>query len=506
MTALHRSFSVIAVFTSILPRPHCLVCAGVFLAVQILSAGEPANAPVPVVVSAEAIKVESFFGLGIQWDPYSYSPRSEAWQETCRRLDFARPAFFRVMTGGKSYCLGFEAGKPRYVWSQGESEIRRRLGDLLNILDYAQSNHIEVLLGEWSPPGRFGDTDVSRPDNVRWAQLAADFVQWLRDVRGYAVVRKFNLMNEPNGNWMWPPGQVDYAAWATGVRNLRRELDARGLETVSIVGPDNSGDWEWLDRASHDLPAAIGDWEMHWYATDTEVLDGKLRELLAAKRNVLFQNDVNVASKRMFLAESGLLDGKTNGDQQPRVKTFEYGVLMADYAAQVMQADWMGLCAWDMDDAMHTASGHPLVPGEKTLKMWGFWNTQGTAMGHPEDELARPWFYTWSLMSRFFPRDARLLKVTQPSIPQLRIVAARHPGDGHFALMVVNDNAGTRTVNLKIPAAGKRSMVEYHYFEQDRPVGPDGFPAPKATLTNADFTAGVEIRLRSRGVIFVETK
>ena len=125
--------------------------------------------------------------------------------------------------------------------------------------------------------------------------------------------------------------------------------------------------------------------------------------MLAAKRAVVSVNDPQAASKRLFLAESGLLDGKTNGDQQPRVKTFAYGVMMSDYVAQVATAGWMGACAWDLDDAMHTVSGHPPIPNDKTLKVWGFWNTQGTAMGHPEDEDIRPWFYTWSLMSRLFP-------------------------------------------------------------------------------------------------------
>ena len=443
--------------------------------------------------------------MGIQWDPYSYSPRAEAWQETCRRLDFARPAFFRVMTGGKSYCLSFENGRPQYVWTKGETEIRRRLGDLLNILDYAQSNQIEVLLGEWSPPGRIGDTDVSRPDNARWAQLAADFVAWLRDARGYSVVRKFNLMNEPNGNWMWPEAKVDYLAWATGIKNLRRELDARGLQTVSIVGPDNSGDWDWVDRVSRELPAAIGDWEMHWYATDKDVLNGEIQKLLGAKRKIIFQNDPQAAAKRLFLAESGLLDGKTNGDQQPRVKTFEYGVLMADYAAQVMQAGWMGLCAWDLDDAMHTVTGHPPVPTEKTLKIWGFWNSQGAAMGRSEDELPRPWFYTWSLMSRLFPRDATLLAVTQPPIPQLRVVVARHPDDGHLAVMIVNDRDEPCALQLVIPNAGKKSVKKYHYFDADRPVDAGGLPKPKAAFAGVDFVRGMEVALPGRGVVFLGT-
>ena len=32
---------------------------------------------------------------------------------------------------------------------------------------------------------------------------------------------------------------------------------------------------------------------------------------------------------------------------------------MADFAAQIMDAGWMGASAWDLDDAMHVVNGRP---------------------------------------------------------------------------------------------------------------------------------------------------
>ncbi len=461
-----------------------------------------------VTISLGEARIPSFFGLGIQWDPYSYPPRPEAWKLTLKRLDYARPAFFRVMLGARDYCLGFDsaAGTPRYVWSQGEAAIQKRLGSLLNILDYAQSRNIDVLLGEWSPPGRLGDGPndrIERPDDPRWGRLIADFVTWLRTQRGYSVVRMYNLMNEPNGSWMWRGGRVDYSAWASGIRNLRKEFDAHGLKDLPIVGPDNSGNWEWVDRVSCEMPECIGDWEMHWYAHDREVMGGEIEKLLAEKRRVVLANDQNAASKSLFMSESGLLHGKCNGDQQPRVKSFEYGVMMADYVAQVAQAGWMGACAWDLDDAMHTVRGHPEVPTDLTLKVWGFWNTQGSAMGHPEDERIRPWFYTWSLMSRLFPRGTRILAATPSGLPQLRILAGLSAKGSKLSVMLVNNLEKARTVRLSAPGAGRKNLVEYHYFENDRRTDAEGFPVLKESFANADWENGVLFDLPARGVIFV---
>jgi hypothetical protein len=481
-----------------------VVCVGFLLR----AAGSEAP-PLQVTVDLHEVRVPSFLGLGIQWDPYSYPPAPEAWKLTLKRLDYAQPAFFRVMLGARDYCLGFDSTNqdlPRYVWNEGEPAIRRRLGSLLDILDYAQSRNIDVLLGEWSWPGRLGNgtnDTIRRPDDPRWARLIADFVTWLRVQRGYSVIRMYNMMNEPNGGWMWPGGKVDYDAWALGVRHLRKEFDARDLTKLPIVGPDNSGNWEWLDRVSLQMPECMGCWEMHWYARDKEVLGGEIEKLLTAKRQAALANDPQAGSKRFFLAESGLLDGKCNGDQQPRVKTFEYGVLMADYVAQVAQAGWMGACAWDLDDAMHTVRGHPPVPQETTLKVWGFWNTQGSAMGHPEDENIRPWFYTWSLMTRLFPRGTRILAVQQPDLPHLRIIAGMTADAAGLSLMLVNDEEQARTVTVSIPGAGRKTLRKYHYFDRDHPTDADGFPVLKETIREANLEAGVKISLPYRGVVFL---
>ncbi len=495
------------------PRTLSSLLLWLMIAFQSISRAEgtaAASDPVSeVTVDLHATLAKSIFGLGIQWDPYEYPPRPEAWRLTLQRLDFAKPAFFRVMTGANSYCDGFDAsGEPRYVWTQGEAAIRRRLDSLLKILDYAQTNNIDVLLGEWGPPRHFAGANEPNetPDDPRWARLVTDFVNWLRTSRGYTVIRYYNLMNEPNGPWMWPGGKVDYQAWATGVGNLRRQFDLQGLADLPIVGPDNSGDWDWADRVSRDLPGAIGHWEMHWYATDRDVLNGEIEKLLRAKRKVILANDPHAADKRFFLAESGLIDGKCNVDQQPRVRTFLYGVMMADYAAQVMQAGWMGLCAWDMDDALHPASGHPPVPLDTTLKLWGFWNTQGTAMGHPEDENIRPWFYPWSLMSRLFPQGTRIVNVSPAGQPNLRVIAGESAGNQRLNVMLVNNSDQTRTVRLVVPGLGRKTVRVFHYFAHDRPTDPEGFAIPTATLTATDLAAGLKVVLTGRGCVFVATE
>jgi hypothetical protein len=474
-------------------------------------AEEPMKEQPVVTVDLGQTVVEPFMGLGIQWDPYEYRPTPEDWKVTLERLDFCRPALFRVMWMAHPYCRGFDAdGKPKYVWDEGDAAAKEKFAPLLPILDYCQARGIDAMLGEWGPPRGLKSEDgkaISGPGDARWARIITDFVLYLRQTKGYACIRLYNMMNEPNGGWMWPGGKVDYAAWAAGIRNLRREFDAKGLAALPIVGPDNSGDWNWLDRCAKDLPKEVGAWDMHWYAMDKEVVEGRIEKLLSEKREMLARTGPEVGAKPRFMGEAGIFEGRCNGDQQPRVKTFVYGVLMADYAAQVARAGWMGAVAWDLDDAMHCVNGNhrPVPPDDKTLKIWGFWNTQGHAMGHPEDEKIRPWFYTWSLMTRLFPKGSKIVQAGGVAVPAFRALAGTDAVGKELSVMLVNDADAPRKVTLRVPGAGVRNLTLYHFFDGDRPTDENGYPAPKEK-TDADLERGAEIALPSRGVVFLTTR
>ena len=474
----------------------------------LLGAGALEAETTVVTLDPGNVLVERFMGLGVQLDPYEYQPSAAAWKMTQERLDHLHPAFFRVMWRANTYCLGFDdAGDPKFIWNYGDAVAGETLQPLFAILDYAQSRHIDVMLGEWDPPKGL---PIAGPGDPRWARIITEFVAYLTTRRHYTVIKFYNMLNEPNGNWMWPQGKVDYAAWAQGIRNLRGEFDAHGLKWLPIAGPDNSGDWDWLDRCARELRPQIGLWEMHWYVKDKELLDGDIEKLLKAKREMLLRTDPEAAAKGFYMGEAGVIQGRMNGDQQPRVKDYVYGVLMADFVAQTARAGWLGASAWDLDDAMHVVNGRdrPAIPNDLTLKIWGFWNTQGTAMGHPEDEAMRPWFYTWSLMSRLFPKGARIMAADAAAPPAgLQVTAATWQAEkqDQMTIMVVNDADAGRSVVVKMPGGGKKELAVYHYFEGDRPVDREGYPVAQEAGKQADLERGVRIELPSRGVVFLTT-
>ena len=67
-----------------------------------------------------------------------------------------------------------------------------------------------------------------------YAKLLADFIQQLRDESG-VLLDATGVQNEPNNNERFSPSQI-----VEVVKNLRRELDARGLQSVQIIAPEQA--------------------------------------------------------------------------------------------------------------------------------------------------------------------------------------------------------------------------------------------------------------------------
>jgi hypothetical protein len=490
-----------------------LLCAVPALAASTGPPSEGARSDLIATVSSDRILASEFLGFGVQWEYEGDRPENNRnspvwtnrWPEMLRRIDFMRPAVLRVMHDARMYSR-LERGRvvPDYDGP--------RLQVMYQLLDYAKRRNIPVLFGEWwlhpSYSGLLGG-----PASARWPEeLVVPFLLHLRERRGCSNIVYFNLMNEPAGLESAPGVPMDFGTWKTAILNLHTALRKKGLEDkVRIVGTDGPGDWNrWIEKTARDadLRGCIGAYEYHIYAhlnADKwlpSLLEGKLEtEELRPRRLLVTTFDPEGASKPFFMGEAGIDDGNT-GDNQTNRFSFGYGVWMADYAVQSMRAGQAGLIAWAMDDAMHTSGSY----GAAGLKGWGFWNSLAGLKGYPADDFnPRPWFYTWSLVCRLFPRGSRTLAVSATGDSACRVAAACLPGSAGWSFVIVNESNGSRVVMLTMSGAKATTLHEYHYFAGDLPVGQDGFPAVRAIHQEADLSAGLTIRLPAMGVVFLTT-
>ncbi len=478
------------------------------------SAGLAGERALGATVFTDQVLAGDFLGFGVEWEYEGDRPDNNLdnpawtnhWPEMVRRVDFMRPAMLRVMHDARMYTrLEQERIVPDYDSPRMQVTYR--------ILDYARSRGIPVIFGEWwlhrtyvKPLG-----GVASP---RWSgELSVPFLVHLREQRGYTNIVWFNLLNEPSSLEREPGVPLDFPAWKSVITNLYKALQGTGLERkVRIVGPDGAGDWNrWVEMtaADADLRGCLGAYEYHLYAhlrTDKwlpSLLEGKLEtEELRPKRQLVNALDPAGASKPFFMGEAAIDDGN-RGDQQTNRFDFAYGVWMADYAIQSMRAGLSGLVAWDMDDAMHTWGSY----GAAGLKGWGFWNSLAGSGGYPADDFKlRPWFQTWSLLCRLFPRGSQTFAVSATGDSACRVAAARLPDGRGLSMAIVNESDAPLALTLATSSRERATLHEYRYFAADRPVGERGFPAPGGVHRNVDLASGLKVQLPGMGVVFLTTQ
>jgi hypothetical protein len=417
-----------------------------------------------------------FLGIGVQWASYPwFEVSAEDWDKVVHRVEFLRLPLARVMLDAFWYWRGFDAnGQPAYDW---DTPYMRKLHQLL---DFCQRNGTTVLLGEWARPRGAGIELTS--NDPRWTHVVGESVDHFLRQRKYTCIRYYNLINEPHGSW----SNITPEDWRAALLNLEQEFHRRGLDRdVRIAAPD--GDRNLTTRSLHDadLCRLTGVYDEHWYVYRDEIRRGLL-ELYA--REQLRQIHAADPGKPFILGELGIMDGKTERDQNPDVFRFWYGLAMADAAIQAVRAGVSGVIAWDLDDAMYflgdgdeymNALTDKLPPDAyDRRKIWGMWNILGAEHGHPEEEQLRPWFFAWAALARSFPAGCRPVEVGATGIPGLRVAAAQLASPNEYSLAIVNHDKWPRRLRVHAPAATEPvTLVEWQYVDADGDDRVDCWPA-----------------------------
>lgn len=516
-----------------------------------------------ISINSDHVLTNNFEGFGIQWDPSDlYTYTDEQWASFTEKARFLKPNMMRVMIhDADSYCIGFDENqKPIYNW---DSIFMKRL---YKILDFAQENNIPIMIGEWNSPSDRGYLSFDEYgktldwDSQTWSDMIVDVLNYLTIDKGYTCIRYYNMTNEPQ--YRDGGSEASKQRWVRAIKTLRKTIDAsqnKLIKDIKIVGPDVYSGWEgWLDKTtSEELRDSIGLHEIHWYASNDQVYNGEVEDTLTKLREKVEAADPNGKAKGFALGEMGISTGKTNNDQQIRNRTYQYGVEVFDMSIQAMRAGLKFGSGWGFEDSMHIQSNDVVNdykdqygPAAKTeegchyqvhtptgdvkidnnVKIWGFWNelgeemaVQNKAAGYEDgtlnnvkasDEQLRPWYYTWSMLCRYFPEGSKVIAASDSDISRLRTTAAIIPhGDkqNDLSIAAVNSSNVERTVTLNVPnVIEKASLNQYLYYDgkidgQTRPQNAKGQLLPYQTLKDADLSKGVTITLPANSCTILTT-
>lgn len=483
-----------------------------------------------IEIHPEKVISDNFIGHGVEWSAYPHADATTAewgllmtdakWKKVFHRLDYMKPKIVRVMDQANwRYLKGFDTKGDPIVSYEGQE-----MAALYKLLDYCEKNKITVILGEWGQPYKVHDTKLqmqnSFTDNTdtRWHRLIADFVQHLIVKKNYTVIKYYNIINEPNGYWSTIDG--NWKEWKAAVNGLQSEFDKKGISSkIKIIGPDATPynnkrsefkGIEWAEQSAVQLGKVLGAYDIHDYPTKEFVRSGDFEKHYSK----LVEFTDKTAKKPFIIGEIGFekytpenikryeVDPYASPDSQLSIYDYDYGVDMADVLAQSMNAGFDAVIAWGLDDAMHTNGD---MGDRHELKKWGMWNILGKELtGDEKEEDIRPWFYTWSLMTRFYPSGMTVVKSSSDKdITSFRTVSGISK-DGNVTITFVNNGTDDLSFELDQRSVKNKKFKKYLYTEKNRKMDAEGFPLPLETGISSKKN-NIKVSIPAKSVVLLTT-
>ncbi len=418
-----------------------------------------------VSINGNSMLPNKYLGNGVQWDPYQLDYGAvtleideKDWQKLYDRLDFMRPQVIRVMINTSS------------SMTNGELDPQKNFSNLKTILDYCQSREVTVTFGDWG--GGMVDSKKNLL-NKKHLDFAAAYLDFLVNEKGYSCIQYYNLINEPNGFWSATDG--NYELWRDATIYFQRRLDRLKLSSkVKIMAPDiaiwTTEETEWVSRSAVDLKGAIGLYDIHTYPSKITVNSGEYEKIINEYRKVA-PADVPMIMGEIgfkFVEAEDSLYQKENlrraaskpyaslEDSQMYVYDHEYGIDMADALFQTINAGYSGCVVWMLDDAMHSKES------PEKLKVWGFWNILGEEYFGESEETVRPWFYAWSLLTKYMPSGSKVLKMNSTGDKNIKAVALKYRNGYTIALLnIANEDKEVQLQTENIQTSRKFQKFTY---------------------------------------------
>lgn len=383
------------------------------------------------------------WGFARESDGNTFKPwDDDLWKTTSERILAIRPSLVRLPVIRDWFNKDNEGNNlpiGTYNWDS------KYMQAYFKIMDLYKEHDIKVMGGFWHVTYNGEDEkDFYSTDDC--ARLQADLIEYLFRTKGYdRIITSYAPTNEPLGVG------IPYNDWSTMVKKLHAELERRGLPTDILSGADSWSDWIW--KPAQYNAAELSAYDFHNYLNDTpddtynQLYNRTIETTFANnKANIYKYDNTNKPIHVSEMAPIGVpfIDWPiADAPAHCRIDTYEYALGFWDYGIQLARSGMASGLAWALD-------------GLEQNKNAGMWNNAGTYGGMT----LRPWYYTWQLMCRYFPRGAKILKMTElEGRKDIRILGARI-GDSDYSFVAIN---------RRMDAQSQTRQVTFR-IESDKPV------------------------------------
>ena len=495
------------------------MCITLLSATCLISACDPQVSDDTVVFAADGVVSYGFDGVGVDWGVYEDTNKLAvgAWDKTLSAVKRLNPSLVRCMTNLDWLTYDYDdmgtVDLNDDVWKYNFTT--KHMKNTCDILDYCQDNGIKVAFGVWNVIGSPNEElDVwkmipNSTSDPRWPKLCADLMEYLIKDKGYTCIKWFVNTNEPNyvGNVGSSKNAYNtYEKWKTGVKNVKAEFTARGLD-LDIVGGDvtasGTGFTEYLMGVAKEMTDVVNNYGVHLYVSNYVIDTGSFETDIRTNFDQIKKTDDKLGDEhRLIIWESGLLDGKNpTTDCNSYIANYSYGVRMADFTVQSVLAGANGICYWDLDDAMHfmyTESG-------MTAKEWGMFSTLSSAS--PLKQGLRPWFHSSTLITNLLKAGSTIYKGTFKESDDFRTLAAISSDKTSGGIIAVNRGieAVTKTFTLSEKVDGSGKLYIYSFNEKNLRLGEDGYVVPNAVV-DGSLNDNITLELAAGSVTFISSE
>ncbi len=336
-----------------------------------------------------------------------------------------------------------------HSWRWDTAELDAVAAHLLRL----KETGTEVYLTTWDPK----DTQPGE-DRAAYARQIVDHLEYLIREKGATNIRYYCMTNELSLNG-WGQLVNDLGKFRDYHRNLFDEIEARGLD-VRLLATDASpiDRWHSIEWATENMDEITGVYGGHHYINNHELDDERFYPWFLSKLG-WGAGLARARGKDFIIGEFGSKqDGRTlNGVKMDRCIYWDtpqeplVAVQLAEAVIAGLNAGCYALCSWTFMD-------FPDDYSKSYINKWGTFRYSG------DDYSARPHYYAYGLLTRFFRGPATVFRVDCDD-PYVRAAAVQHHGTGTYSIAIVNRYRDTVPVSVALP--GRSPRVQFRKYVYD---------------------------------------
>lgn len=327
---------------------------------------------------------------------------------------------------------------------------------LYRLLDFCEENSITVDLSVYgccatyeSQDGKIKGSWLGAPYTKNWitspktedengntfagldefAESVYGLLNYILEEKEYTCVTEFSIYPEPNLSYVGADGRVDYSEYVDLVAKVDAKLKKENLRSkIKFSGPAVALQTVMgLNPYIEDLDDYFDKYTISSYSYDDKDSNNTLSDYGAALDNL-----VSYTGKNYSLAEFGsknVIDAANQTD----IETYERALFLARYMINLSNQNCASMKYWEICDMDY--GGFMM-----NLGLWKFRNNGW---------VARPQYYTWSLITKYTDIGSEIYPITKEvsADSDLVAVAFKLP-EGKWTYMLCNIGDSTQKISM----------------------------------------------------------